>query len=107
MTDAPVRPWTSNRAERRRVHPHQWWSFPAGAAVRCPSPDCDRFVVELGAKLGVEVRVHPGGKLGKPSHPQGQAILCDCGLRLDMRPALGLDPVPMRPPSVGGGAAAA
>ena len=79
-----ARPWTPNRTERQRAGAWQWWGFAPGAAVRCPS--CEHFVTELGAALGVECRVHPGGKSAKPTERLGQAVFCGgCNLRLELR----------------------
>lgn len=89
-----VRPWVSRREERRQ-YPEAWWALVPGSVVRCP--DCDFFLTNLGVALSLEIRMHPGGKLAKPSDPLGLAPNCPgCGLRLDLRF-----------PAVGGGAAAA
>lgn len=65
-----------------------WTPVAPGAVVRCP--DCGHFVAELGPALGLEIRVHPGGKWAKPSDARGQALPCaGCGLRLDLRVLVG------------------
>lgn len=98
-----------NRSEPRP----EWTTFRAGQIMACPArrhytdasgrdhDTCDRHLGEVGPGLGVRIRVHPGGKRGRPAEGTTTRCCPRCSTMLEFaeerRSAERAPESPMRP----------